>query len=156
MVVRIGTPFRASGHRPDEMVGLRGGTMGRLQLRIVLSINATFACLALGVMGSEIMTSDRLSPSLGVLAISYLIVSCYLAQGADWARVVSAGYSAIVVIACVIILVAVGGLNPITFVSLVFGLIFLSSGYLLYFSESMRAELQDRRLLRQHRQAALL
>jgi hypothetical protein len=107
-------------------------------------------------MGSEIMTSDRLSPSLGVLAISYLIVSCYLAQGADWARVVSAGYSAIVVIACVIILVAVGGLNPITFVSLVFGLIFLSSGYLLYFSESMRAELQDRRLLRQHRQAALL
>jgi hypothetical protein len=124
--------------------------MGRLQLRIILGINATFACLALCAMGSKIFTSNTLSPSLGVLAISYLIVSCYLAQGADWARVVSAGYSAIVVIASLFTLATKGGFNSITFVSSVFGLIFLSSGYLLYFSKSMRAELKDRWLLRPH------
>jgi hypothetical protein len=85
-----------------------------------------------------------------VLVISYLIVSCYLAQGADWGRVVSAGYSALVIIASVFILVTSGGSNSVTLVSLVFGLIFLSSGYLLYFSKSMRAELKDRWLVRQH------
>ena len=138
-------------------MGLRGATMGRLQLRIILGINATFACLALCAMGSKILTSNTLSPSLGVLAISYLIVSCYLAQGADWARVVSAGYSAIVVIGSVFTLATKGGLNSITFVSLVFGLIFLSSGYLLYFSKSMRTELKDRWLLRSHaRQVRLI
>jgi hypothetical protein len=131
--------------------------MGRLQLRLVLGISATFACLAVCAMGTEIFTTNTLSPSLGVLAISYLIVSCYLAQGAEWARVVSAGYSAIVVIGCAIILATKGGLNPITFVSSVFGLIFLSSGYLLYFSEPMRVELKDRWLLRQNAtQASLL
>ena len=130
-------------------MGPIGATMGRLQLRIILGMHATLTCLALCTMGSEIVTNNTLSPSLGVLAISYLIVSCYLAQGADWARVVSAGYSAIVVIASVFILGTRGGFNSITFVSLVFGLIFLSSGYLLYFSESLQAELKDRWRLRQ-------
>jgi hypothetical protein len=101
-------------------------------------------------MSSEIVTSNTLSPSLGVLAISYLIVSCYLAQGADWARVISAGLSAIVVIASVLTLATKGGLNSITFVSLVFGLVFLWCGYLLYCSEPLQAELRDRWRLRHH------
>ena len=36
--------------------------MGRLQLRIVLSINAAFACLAVWVMGVEVFTENK--PSL--------------------------------------------------------------------------------------------
>ena len=123
--------------------------MGRLQLRIVLSINATFACLAVCVMSTEVVTRNKLSLSLGVLAICYLIVSCYLAHGAYWARVVSAGLSAVVVIASLTILFTEGGLNSITFASLAFGLIFLSTGYLLYCSRSMHAELKERWIRRQ-------
>src|SRR5260370_27501885 len=100
-------------------------------------------------MSVEVITRDKLSPSLGILAISYLAVSCRLALGADWARVVSAGFSAVVVIACLDILFTAGGLNSITFVSLGFGLIFLWSAYLLYFSRSMHAELKERWIRRQ-------
>ena len=118
--------------------------MGRLQLRIVLSINAIFACLAVCVMGVDVLTKNNLTPSLGILAIAYLVVSCFLALGADWARVVSAGFSAIVVIASFTILLTRGGLNVITFVSVAFGLTFFSSAYLLYFSKPMQAELRER------------
>ena len=118
--------------------------MGRLQLRIVLSINAAFACLAVWVMIVDVLTKIKLSPSLGILAITYLVVSCCLALGADWARVVSAGFSSVVVIASLIIILTRGGLNIITFVSLAFGLIFFSSAYLLYFSTPLQAELKER------------
>ena len=122
--------------------------MGRLHLRIVLIINATFACLAAFVMGVEVFTKGKLSPSLGILAITYLIILCCLALGADWARIVSAGISAVVVIASLLIISSVGGFNIITFVSLTFALIFFSSAYLLYFSKSMQAELEKRRIWR--------
>jgi hypothetical protein len=118
--------------------------MGRLQLRIVLSINAAFACLAVWVMGVEVFTENKPSLSLGILAITFLTVSSCLALGADWARIVSAGLSAVVVIASLTIILTRGGLNIITFVSLVFGLIFFSSAYLLYFSKPMQAELKER------------
>ena len=133
--------------------------MGRLQLRIVLSINTSLACLALCVMSVDVLTNNNLTPSLAILAISYLVVSCFLALGADWARVVSAGLSAIVVIASFTILLTGGGLNVITFVSLAFALIFSSSAYLLYFSKPMRAELRERwiqqQVTRQARHARL-
>jgi hypothetical protein len=118
--------------------------MGRLQLRYVLSINTLLACLALFVMSVDVFTKNNLTPSLAILAISYLVVSCFLALGADWARVVSAGLSAIVVIASFTVLLTGGGLNAITFVSLAFALIFLSSASLLYFSKPMQAELRER------------
>ncbi len=98
--------------------------MGQLQLRIVLDINAIFACLAVYVMSVEVFTKNELSPSLGILAITYLVVSCYLALGTDWARIVSAEFSAVVVIASLTILFAIGGLDIMTFVALAFGLIF--------------------------------
>ena len=98
--------------------------MGRLQLRIVLSINAAFACLAVWVMSVEVYTENKPSLSLGILAITFLTVSSCLALGADWARIVSAGLSAVVVIASLTIILTRGGLNIITFVSLAFGLIF--------------------------------
>jgi hypothetical protein len=121
-----------------------GAAMGRLQLRIVLSINTFIACLALWVMSIDVLTKNNLTPSLAILAISYLVVSCFLALGADWARVVSAGLSAIVVIASFTVLLTGGGLNVTTFVSLAFALIFFSSAYLLYFSKPMQAELRER------------
>jgi hypothetical protein len=136
-----------------------GATMGRLQLRIVLSINTLLACLALWVMSVDVLTKNNLTPSLAILAISYLVVSCFLALGADWARVVSAGLSAIVIIASFTILLTGGGLNVITFVSLAFALIFFSSAYLLYFSKPMQAELRERwiqqQVTRQARHARL-
>jgi hypothetical protein len=110
-------------------------------------------------MSVDVLTKNNLAPSLAILAISYLVVSCFLALGADWARVVSAGLSAIVVIASFTILLTGGGLNVITFVSLAFALIFFSSAYLLYFSEPMQAELRERwiqqQVTRQARHARL-
>ena len=133
--------------------------MGRLQLRIVLSINTLLACLALCVMSVDVLTKNNLTPILAILAIVYLVVSCFLALGADWARVVSAGLSAIVVIASFTILLTGGGLNVITFLSFVFALIFFSSTYLLYFSKPMEAELSERwiqqQVTRQARHARL-
>ena len=85
--------------------------MGRLQLRIVLSINAAFACLAVWVMGVEVFTQNKPSLSLGILTITFLIVSSCLALGADWARIVSAGLSAVVVIASLTIILTRGGLK---------------------------------------------
>ena len=128
--------------------------MGQLQLRIVLSINATFACLAVLVMIVDILTENNLSPSLGILAITYLVVSCCLALGAGWARIVSAGFSVVTVIASLTILLAGGGLNITTFVSLAFALIFLSSAYLLYFSKPMQTELKERWIRRQEARQA--
>ena len=123
--------------------------MGRLQLRIILSIYAVFACLSLCVMSVDVITQNQLRPSLGFLAIAFLAVSCFLAAGADWARVISAGFSAIVVIASLLVISIAGGFNAITFVSLVFALIFCSSGYLLYFSKPIRDELKERWIRRQ-------
>src|SRR5215469_5534921 len=112
--------------------------MGLLQLRLVLITNTAFACLSACVMAVQVFTKDKLSPSLGILAITYLIILCCLALGADWARIVSAGISVIVVIASFLIISSLGGFNVITIVCLAFALIFFSSAYLLYFSNSIQ------------------
>ena len=127
--------------------------MGRSQLRIALCINAVFACLAVIVMIVQFVNKDRVSLVFGVIGIGYLTNLCCLALGADWARMVSVGFSAIVVIASVFVILTNLKIDAVTLVSAVLGVSFAWSAYVLYFSAGLRAEV-EKRLLRNQRQPA--
>jgi hypothetical protein len=123
--------------------------LGRSQLRVVLGINAAFACLAVCAMIVEGRIAGKISPSLGIFGVSYLVNASCLALGADWARVISAGVSVVVVMASILIILMKGETNIMGFVSVGFGLVFGWSAYVLYFSKTLQAELEERRLQRQ-------
>jgi hypothetical protein len=114
--------------------------LGRSQLRVVLSLNAAFAGLAVCAMVIE----REISLSLGIFGVAYLLNVCCLALGADWARLVSAGFSAIVVIASLLIIFTRHSFDATTIVSAAFGVSFAWSAYVLYFSQTLRAEIEER------------
>ena len=97
----------------------------------------------------------EISLSLGIFGVAYLLNVCCLALGADWARIVSAGFSAVVVIASLLIIFTRHSFDATTLVSAAFGVTFAWSAYVLYFSKSLRAELEERWLQSQKIQKAL-
>jgi uncharacterized Tic20 family protein len=100
-------------------------------------------------MYDKVVTEREVSLSFGILAVTYLTVACCLALGADWARIVTAGFSAVGVIASLFIILTRMVFDVTTFVSAAFGGIFAWNGYALYFSKSLRAELHERWLQNQ-------
>jgi hypothetical protein len=119
---------------------------GRSQLQIALCINAVFACLAVCVMVTQLTREGKFSPVFGIIGIAYLTNLCCLALGANSARVISAGFSAVVVIACVFLILARWKTDATTWVSAGLGVSFGWSAYTLYFSRSLRAEVENRSL----------
>jgi hypothetical protein len=95
----------------------------------------------------NVINEGRFGVRLGIIGVAYLTNLCCLAIGADWARVVAGGFSAIVVIACLFVIATESNASSTVVAAVVFGLPFAYSTYALFLSKALRAEIEDRRRL---------